>query len=482
MRRVVLPPAIATLLAGPTVLAFFSGGYFDAPRLIAAVAAWALVLAVALAAPQPLPASWRGRVALAGLVLIAAWTGLSIVWAPLSGPATAAFVRLLLYVATFVAAMALLREPAAARFAEPALALGVVVVIGYALAGRLLPGIVHLSHSLKAGDRLEQPLTYWNAEGALAAMGLVLVARLAGAPARPRWLRLAAAAAAAPLGLGVYLSYSRGAIAAAVVGLIILVAAAPSWAQLRAVVVAAAGSVVAAAVAAALPGVASLEGGMGHREAQGAIMLAVLVAVMAAAAAVTARSGRRERSGRLPADVARRLPALAGAAVALALVGLVIGGLGEKGGSERLARSEAASRLTSVESRRYDYWRIGWHGLSEHPLRGLGAAGFRVLWLRKRPVLERTLDVHSLELEMAVELGLLGLLGLGLLVGGVAAAGAEALRRGALVAPGAAAAASVFLLHASIDWDWEMPAVALPALMLAAALVAASESPADQAA
>src|SRR5439155_5817997 len=138
-------------------------------------------------------------------------TGASIAWAPLSSPATDDFVRLLLYVGAFVVAMALLRDRAIARFVEPALALGAAVVIGYGLSGRLLPGLIHLAHSLKAGGRLEQPITYWNAEGALAAVGFVLCARLAGTPARPAPVRVLAAAASAPLGLGVYLSFSRGA-------------------------------------------------------------------------------------------------------------------------------------------------------------------------------------------------------------------------------------------------------------------------------
>ena len=39
----------------------------------------------------------------------------------------------------------------------------------------------------------------------------------------------------------------------------------------------------------------------------------------------------------------------------------------------------------------------------------------------------------------------------------------------------AAAAALAWLLHASIDWDWQLPAVSLPALVLAGALVVISE-------
>jgi hypothetical protein len=78
---------------------------------------------------------------------------------------------------------------------------------------------------------------------------------------------------------------------------------------------------------------------------------------------------------------------------------------------------------------------------------------------------------------MLVELGLPGVLGFSLMVGGLAVAGGRALRRDPLLAPGACAVATVWLLHASIDWDWQLPAVTLPALIAAGALVAAAEQP-----
>ena len=117
--------------------------------------------------------------------------------------------------------------PPAGAPVEPALAAGATIVIGYGLAGRLLPGLIDLAHSRSAGGRLEQPITYWNAEGALAAVGLVLCARMAGDRTRPPAVRTLAAAATAPLGAGMYLSFSRGAIAAGVLGLVVLVALAP---------------------------------------------------------------------------------------------------------------------------------------------------------------------------------------------------------------------------------------------------------------
>ena len=232
MRRGVLVAAAACLLAGPTVLAFFSGGFFAEPRLIAAIVTWALVLALAVSGDPPLPRELPGALALGGLAFLTVWSAVSIAWAPLGGPAVETVQRLVLYTGALAVAGTALRIPSLARAVEPALAAGATIVIGYGLAGRLLPGAIHLARSERAGGRLEQPITYWNAEGLLAAVGLVLCARLAGDTSRPRAVRILAAAAAVPLGAGVYLSYSRGAIAAALAGLLVLVAAAPSTACL----------------------------------------------------------------------------------------------------------------------------------------------------------------------------------------------------------------------------------------------------------
>jgi O-Antigen ligase len=479
MRRVVLLAATAVLLCGPTALAFFTGGYFDGPRAAAAAVAWALVLGLALAGPLPLPRGVHGWLAVAGLAGLALWSAISVAWAPLDGPALDGVQRLLLYLGALLAALALLRDSRAARAVEPALALGAFVVIGYGLLGRLLPGIVELSHSDTSGGRLEQPITYWNAEGLLAAMGLVLSIRVAGDRSRANRIRVAAAAACAPLATGVYLSYSRGALAVTAIGLIVLLAADATWPQLRATIAGLVSGFVAAACSAALPGVASLEGTAGEQQRDGAIMLGILLVVMLAAAIVTARAVRAERTGTARVGSfpqAGRLPAVAGAATLLCVAGLVAGGLGESAD-----RSDAVgagpSRLASVESLRYEYWRVGLSSFGSRPLLGEGAGAFRVVWRMERDVDEPVMQVHSLVLEKAAELGIPGLLLLGLFVGGVASAGRRALRAGAPLAPGACAACTAWLLHASIDWDWQLPAVTLPAIVLAGGLLAASERP-----
>ena len=88
--------AAACLLAGPTALAFFSGGYFAEPRLFAAIVAWALVLVLTVTGEPPLPHRLPGALALGGLAFLTAWSAVSIAWAPLGGPAGASVQRLAL--------------------------------------------------------------------------------------------------------------------------------------------------------------------------------------------------------------------------------------------------------------------------------------------------------------------------------------------------------------------------------------------------
>jgi O-Antigen ligase len=476
-RRAVLAVAGACLLAGPTVLAFFSGGYFAHPRLVAAIVVWLLVLALAVTGPAPLPRTLPGRLAVGGLAALTGWSALSILWAPQAGPAMQNVQRLVLYTGALLLALGVLRHPRAQRAVEPALAAGAAIVIGYGLSGRILPGLIHLDRSQSAGGRLEQPLTYWNAEGALAAMGLVLCARLAGDRSRPPAIRLAAAAAAPVVAAGVYLSYSRGALAVAALGLLVLVAAAPSRSQIRAAALVLGGGIVVGAVSELLPGVSELAGS--HPERDGAIFLATLVATGAATAYGVARgSSEPSASPRWYGSLGR----VAWIATGVVVAGLIVGGLAERPSDRELSAAAGARRLTTVTSNRYEYWRVALTAFRDEPLVGVGSGGFRVVWLQERPIAETVRDTHSLAFEIAAELGLVGLLALALMAGGTAVAARRALARdgapasGRAPAAGAAAALVAWALHASIDWDWQMPAVTLPAIVLAGLLIAVAEA------
>jgi tetratricopeptide (TPR) repeat protein len=77
-------------------------------------------------------------------------------------------------------------------------------------------------------------------------------------------------------------------------------------------------------------------------------------------------------------------------------------------------------------------------------------------------------DAHNLYLETLSELGVPGLL---LLVGALGLPLVCIGRRRELFA--AAGAYAAFLAHAAVDWDWEIPAVTLAALLCGAALLAA---------
>ena len=454
--------AAALLLAEPTVLAFFTGGFTDEPRLWAGIAAWGLAaLGVLLA---PLPRSRPGWAAVAALAALWGWTALSIGWAPLSDAAVADAQRLALYTGALLAAFLLLGP--VARAVEPALAAGSLVVIGYGLAGRLLPGVIEQSASRTAFGRLEQPLTYWNATGALAALGLVLAARLAGDATRPAWLRAGAAAGAVPLSVGLALSFSRGAILTAIGGLALLCWLAPERAQLRAVALAVAAAVPAVALALALDGVRALSGDLGARERQGLAMLALLAVAMAAAALVARRP--------LPSGSMRR-PRRAGvAAIAAALLaGLALLATADpRTGTPPTGAT--ASRVVSTDSNRYEYWRVALDEFAAHPLNGAGSGAFRVAWRRERKVAESAVDAHSLYVETLAELGLVGLALFGALLASVAFCARRAYRANAALAAGPIAALAVWAVHAGLDWDWEMPALTLVALALAGLLCALS--------
>lgn len=472
--------AVAVLLGGPTALAFRSGGFFDEPRIVAGLVALVLVTIVALTPGPVLPRSAPGRVALAGLVGLAAWTLASWSWTPLEGPAQDDLQRLVLYAAVFVAAIALLRGDAARDALEPALAGGALLVVAYGLSERLLPGLIELHRSTSAGGRLEQPLTYWNAMGALAATGLVLCARMAGDPTRSERLRELAAVAAAPLGAGVYLSYSRGALLALAAGLGLLLILTPRREQARAVALCLATASVASLAAGGLRGVRAFAGSSSTREAQGIALLALL-ALLAGWAVLASRWLRREEvSGRLETATLRlavsRRWLVAGALVVL-LAGVAATAAVERPRANTPAYGASAQRLGSTESNRYAYWKVAVKAFAHHPVQGLGSGGFRVEWRRERKIADPAIDAHSLYLETAAELGLVGLLLLAAFVLGTGAAALEARRRAPAATAGLLAALSVLALHAGLDWDWEMPALALVAIVLAGALVATAEEP-----
>jgi hypothetical protein len=135
------------------------------------------------------------------------------------------------------------------------------------------------------------------------------------------------------------------------------------------------------------------------------------------------------------------------------------------------AHSEAsfgASHFTDVGSGRYDFWRVALEAFEHHPIGGLGQDNFGDYYLTKGRTGEEPSWTHSLELRLLAHTGIVGFL----LFGGflVAAIMAAARTRrygdsetrllcGALLMP-----LVVWLIHGSLDWFWEVPALSGPAL------------------
>jgi O-antigen ligase len=100
-----------------------------------------------------------------------------------------------------------------------------------------------------------------------------------------------------------------------------------------------------------------------------------------------------------------------------------------------------------------------------------------VYWLRYRNVDEFAQDAHSLPLQTLAELGIVGLAILLAFLGGVALSARDAQRAAPLAAAGPIAAFVTYIAHAPLDWDWQMPAVTLVAMVAAGAVLAlASEA------
>ncbi len=144
----------------------------------------------------------------------------------------------------------------------------------------------------------------------------------------------------------------------------------------------------------------------------------------------------------------------------LALSGVAIG---------VLAARESAPRSS--------YWDVTLDAIARHPALGSGAGTWRRVWLEHRPVDLTAQNAHSFYLEVWSELGPVGLtlILVALLVPLLAAVRARRKPYATAVAAGYAA----LLLHLGIDWDWQLSAVPLMAMLLGAGLLGMARADGD---
>ncbi len=488
-----IPLVVSALpLLAALVLTYRDGGYFIDAWGVACIALLGMLATAVLLIRSSL-GGLVGMIALAGWGGLAAWQGLSSLWADEPTAATSAMSLTLLYAAAFgLVLVASNGAPTLRRLLELSLLLAVVVGVS-SVGQRILPDVIP-GH--ETGGRLATPISYWNTLALAFAFGLVLAIGIAGDATRGRVVRALCAATPPLFALGILFTQSRGSLLVAVVGVVLLIAVAPGrlitvWSALVAAVV----SVPLMAYAndqTALRAENVLE--QPHAAAGARVAIALLIAAAVGAAAslyVTPLSealgtGRRSRIAGIAV----------GGVVVVVLLGLLVARPPEGGpvswadrqydafrsydpGARNNADSVSDRLVVAAGSGRWQNWSVAYHEFEDAPIAGTGAGDYRFRWNEYRDVNLTVRNAHSLYLETLGESGLVGLLllltplvAVGVAIAMALLAGAPpALARDLGIVAGAGGAVA---LHLGGDWGWQMPAVVLPAMVIGAAAIAAS--------
>jgi hypothetical protein len=492
------------LAAMLTTAAFAASGGVDlAPntwvQVGLVVIAAAAILALAVLSPgRPL---WGG----ASLLLfagLAALTYASISWSVQPSNSWLESNRALSYLGAFAAAAGLARLwPGRWRAVLGGVAAAATLVSLYALIVKVFPG------TFDAGDqlaRLRAPFDYWNAVGLMAAMGIP-ACLWAGARREPSTaLRGLTVPAIAILISALLLSYSRGALIAAVVGLALWFALVPL--RLRGAAILAAGAAGAATISgwaltnhSLTTDGATLSSKTGAGHTFGLVLVVVLALTVAAGFAVAYAldrvalpQARRRQAGTALIGLVALLPVAGVLALAASSRGLTgeVSHIWHTVTNQNGVVGDQPGRLVQLSNSRPHYWSEALKVGDHHLVAGVGALGFSTaqgqytsgVWNAQHAHVDHA---HGYLLQTFADFGLIGLaLNLGLLVAwGVAAGRALGLGRpvrlASLRAPPAELAHEhaglltlfsvvlIFGLHSLIDWTWFIPGTAVLALVCA---------------
>lgn len=478
-------PAVAAFGFGAVLVGWVAaddGGWW--PETWAWTALVTLGLSVLIVVLWDRPLGWLDFVFLGAFAALGAWTALSALWSP-SVPSTLDEAqRMLAYVGSVLLAL-LVVDRRTVRHLLGGVLTAIVLIGGYALATRLLPDRIGDFDSSNFGNyRLSEPVTYWNGLAIFLVIGVFLAVGVA-ARGRALWTRALAGATLPVLTPAVYFTFSRGAWIALILGMIAACAIDPRRLQLLAVSLAVAPfSAVAVWLATRADGLRTVDSSLAQATDDGHALLWPLLAMAVGSGLVALAMGVAERRLQPPRTVR---VVFAGVVVAV-LVGLVSAAWTEWGSPVAIADrvwedfrapggpgggEDLGERLFDFSANgRVETWRVAWDEWKANPVIGTGAGTYWQSWAANRPINLEVQDAHSLYIETLGELGFVGLvlLLLALLVPVVAAVHTRAT---ALV-PAAFGGYVAWLVHAGVDWDWELLGVTLPALLVGVALVAAA--------
>ena len=216
---VLLPGALTAYLA------FNAGGYFPGEPVAVATLLLLVPARRVMLAPDPAAGLSRGLLlAAAALALFALRTLVSGAWSHAPARALIEFDRALLYLVALVLFGSLGGGVERLRWMVRGIALAAVVARAISLTTRLLPGVWPIAYE-SLTSRLNSPVTYWNALGLLAALGVILCFGMTASEREPRVVRVLTCAAIPLLGSTLLLTLSRGAMLVAIIGLIVFAVA-----------------------------------------------------------------------------------------------------------------------------------------------------------------------------------------------------------------------------------------------------------------
>ncbi|HUR86473.1 MAG TPA: O-antigen ligase family protein [Solirubrobacteraceae bacterium] len=432
-----------------------------------------------------------GSVPLLALVALAVLTALSIGWAAQPADAWLEANRTLAYVAVFAAAVAA-AHAAPGRWSAVlgAITLAAVVVSGYAVLTKILPGALNPDETFA---RLREPFGYWNSVGLMAALGVPGCLWLGARRSGHQGLNALACPALGLLVLTMLLAYSRGALLAAALGCAFWFGTVPLRLRGAAVLLSGlAGGGLVAAWAFSQNALTEdrvpidLRNGAGLQ--LGLALLVVLAVLLLAGLAVNFVAATHVR----PEWLRRRagIALLVGVAlVPVVYLGSFVVSDQGLGGSissrwESLTDPNARipvndpSRLTAAGSVRARYWDEALRIFEDNAAGGVGAGGYATVRKRYRTADPAVRHAHGYVVQTLADLGLAGLaVSLALLAAWLmSAARATGLRRddrrleftperiGLLTL---VAIVVIFGVHSLIDWTWFVPANAGVALLAA---------------
>lgn len=454
----------------------------------ALIVLWLLVICSADAMFSLRRREWRTG-ALVFFALFTVWSFLSIAWATVKGDAWDGANQTLLYFTVYVffsrwSTNVRIASLFASLYAVAVAAIGFVVI----------ESALHGGHpvSILFGWRLASPIDYPNGEAALFLIPLWPALYLVSRKEVPPLVRGLLAASGSLLLQMAVLAQSRGSMYAfpIVFLLFVVLTSGRGRALLTALVVLAASALNLSALLGVFragdrgnplaPALAQARNGM-------IVVFVCLLVLGTLVAALDRRVSLADRTARWldrGVVIGFGLALVLASAIALSSVNSPVHSArnawhnfttGAAGGSD-------SSHFTSLYgTNRYDFWRVAANEFRAHPLAGVGTNNFATEYLSSRRSSEEPTDPHSIEMRVLMQTGAIGaVLFLAFLVSALAASRRRVIdpfRRG--LAASLVVGFSYWLVHGSVEWFWEIPALtaaALAFLGLAAAIMVDSPS------